>query len=144
MESGASAPSAAAAPAPAPRRLDILLADDDADIREIATLALQRDGRAEVRSCGDGAAALNAVRAARPDLLVLDVMMPGLDGRATMAELRRLHPNPPPVIFLTAKAMPEELEQLRQLGARHIITKPFDPMKLLDEVLVSLGQTDVR
>jgi CheY-like chemotaxis protein len=134
---------AAPASARSHRPLDILLVDDDDDIREIATLALQRDGLVTVRSCSDGDSALRELGVSRPDLLLLDVMMPGLDGPATLAAIRRSDPRPPPVIFLTAKTMPSEIERLRQIGGRQVIPKPFDPLHLLEQVLAAWEHGDV-
>jgi CheY-like chemotaxis protein len=109
----------------------VLLIDDEDDIRKVARLSLARVGKMEVL---DAAGGLEGVRRAvedAPDVILLDVMMPGLDGPSTLAALRS---NPKtasiPVVFLTAKAMPAEVERLRSLGARGVLIKPFDPMSL--------------
>jgi CheY-like chemotaxis protein len=120
---------------------DILLFDDDDDVREIVRLALQRKGDIRVRECNSGTAAVDAVRAQLPDLILLDVMMPGMDGPATLAELRQLGCRLPPVFFLTAKTMPSEVARLLQLGASRIIAKPFDPLQLLQAVKAGWEQT---
>ena len=113
----------------------ILLVDDDADIRTIGELALASVGGFEVRAVGSGRAALEDAREHPPDVILLDVMMPGLDGPATFAELRAAPElQSIPVIFMTAKVQTHELEGYRALGATGIIPKPFDPMTLADEV----------
>lgn len=113
----------------------VLYADDEPDIREIATLALELDGALAVRTCASGEAALAAALESPPDLVLLDVMMPGLDGPATLARFRE-HPvlASIPIVFITAKTLPAELQRFRALGAADVISKPFDPMRLLEQV----------
>ena len=111
----------------------VLLVDDEPDIRLVAGLSLEQVGgwAVELASSGAEALAMLATDAARPDVILLDVMMPGLDGPAVLARLRddpalaRI-----PVIFLTAKAGSRETGALSALGAKGIIRKPFDPMTL--------------
>lgn len=113
----------------------VLYADDEPDIREIAQLALALDGTVEVRTCASGEAALAAALESRPDMVLLDVMMPGLDGPATLTRFReRAELAAIPVVFITAKTLPAELQRFRSLGAADVISKPFDPMRLLDQV----------
>jgi two-component system OmpR family response regulator len=113
----------------------ILLVDDDTDIRTVATLALQAVGGFEVRPCSSGQEALGAVVAFGPQLVMLDVMMPGMDGPAVLEQLRLLpEVARVPVVFLTAKAQPDEIERLKGLGAVDVIAKPFDPMALATQV----------
>jgi len=109
----------------------ILLAEDDPDIRLIAQLALESIGGFQVRLCGSGGEALEAAPGFQPDLVLLDVMMPGMDGPATLQALRAL-PGlaATPVVFMTAKAQPQEIAQLKALGAFDVIVKPFEPMQL--------------
>jgi CheY-like chemotaxis protein len=113
----------------------VLYVDDEPDIREIATLALGLDGSLDVRTAGSGAEALVAARERRPDLVLLDVMMPDLDGPATLARFRA-EPGLAaiPVVFVTAKTLPSELARFRTLGAADVISKPFDAMRLLEQV----------
>ncbi|WP_102227016.1 response regulator [Acidimangrovimonas sediminis] len=114
----------------------ILHVEDDPDIREIALMALEIVGGLEVAQCASGAEALERAATEAPDLLLLDVMMPGMSGDETLAALRRLDQfAETPAIFMTAKAQQSEVERLRQIGARDVITKPFDPMTLADEIL---------
>jgi len=113
----------------------ILLVEDDHDIQIVACLALRDLAGFEVEVCASGPEALALAPDWRPDLVLLDVMMPGLDGPGTLAALRR-HPSlsSTPVIFMTARAQPNELAEYRKLGALDVIVKPFDPMVLGDEV----------
>ena len=113
----------------------ILLAEDEPDIRTVAELALASVGGFSVRLCEDGQAALDALPAFAPDLVMLDVMMPGMDGPTTLAELRKLPQGKEvPVIFMTAKVQQAEIEGYKRLGAIGVIAKPFDPMTLADKV----------
>ena len=109
----------------------ILYVDDEADIREIATLSLALDPEFEVRSCGSGAEALATVDGWQPDLILLDVMMPGMDGPTTLAKLREKPSGTAiPVVFITARTQARELDRFRALGAVGIIAKPYDSMQL--------------
>jgi CheY-like chemotaxis protein len=123
----------------------VLYVDDEPDIREIAALALSLDGALEVRTADCGLAAIAAVRERAPDLVLLDVMMPDLDGPATLA---RLQSDPAtagvPVVFVTAKTLPSELQRFRALGAADVISKPFDPMRLLEQVRLVWERLDGR
>lgn len=113
----------------------ILYVDDEADIREIVQLSLQLDTGLAVTTCASGSEALAHLETHLPDLVVLDVMMPGLDGPATLAEMRgRPETAGVPVVFLTAKAQRAELERFLHLGAIGVIPKPFDPMQLAAEL----------
>lgn len=113
-------------------RLSVLYADDEPDIREVATFALELDPEIAVTAVEDGAAALAALDAGLvPDVILLDVMMPGMDGPATLTRLReRPAHERTPVVFITARAQAHEQERFRSLGAVGVITKPFDPMTL--------------
>jgi CheY-like chemotaxis protein len=118
------------------RTLETLLyVDDDSDIREIVEMSLGLDGTISVHTSPGGEHALTTMRARRPDLVVLDVMMPGMDGPAI---LERMRADPElrhiPVIFMTAKANPQEVARFRGLSAIGVIAKPFDPMALGGEV----------
>ena len=105
--------------------------DDEPDIREIVELALGLVPGLTVRTCPSGTQALQELPLVMPDLVLLDVMMPGLDGPATLAKIRedeRLRALP--VVFMTAKALPQEVDRFLQLGAIGVISKPFDPILL--------------
>jgi two-component system, OmpR family, response regulator len=113
----------------------LLYVDDDADIREIVEMSLGLDGSVRVTSSAGGEHALDTMRNQLPDLVVLDVMMPGMDGPAI---LQRMRSDPDlqhiPVIFMTAKANPQEVARFRGLSAIGVISKPFDPMALGSQV----------
>ena len=113
----------------------ILYVEDETDIRTIAQMALEAVGGFEVVACSSGAEAVAAAPSAGADLLLLDVMMPGMDGHTTLRRLRDIPATAQtPVIFMTAKVQPAEVEQHRALGALDVIAKPFDPMALADEI----------
>jgi CheY-like chemotaxis protein len=118
----------------------ILIIDDEPDIRRIARLSLSRLGGMEVVDAGNGPEGVQKAETERPDAILLDVMMPGMDGPATLAALRA---NPAtaaiPVLFLTAKALRGEVERLRALGAAAVLAKPFDPASLAAQVRDALG-----
>lgn len=115
--------------------LRVLYVDDDPDIREIAALSLGLDPDLQVETLGSGAEAVLRAKAGGLDLILLDVMMPVMDGRTTFAALRALGMEPPvPVAFVTARTQAHEIEQFRALGAVGVIAKPFDPMTLAQEV----------
>jgi CheY-like chemotaxis protein len=109
----------------------ILHVDDEPDIREIVDLSLGLNPDFQVRSCASGDEALTAAAEWSPELILLDVMMPRMDGPTTLSGLRK---NPKttdiPVLFMTARAQPREIEQFIALGAQGVISKPFDPMTL--------------
>jgi len=109
----------------------ILHVDDEPDIREIVDLSLGLVPDFKVRACGSGAEAITAAAEWLPLLILLDVMMPRMDGPTTLSHLRK---NPQtadiPILFMTARAQTREVEQFIALGAQGVISKPFDPMTL--------------
>ncbi len=115
--------------------IKILHVEDDESIREIVDLALEMAGGFEVVQCDSGEAALARANDYIPDVLLLDMMMPGLTGRQTL-ELLRERPEfaEIPAIFMTARAQPNEMDELRQIGAVDVISKPFDPITLGDQI----------
>lgn len=123
----------------------VLYIEDDPDIREVATLALELIGGLAVRAYATGLQARGSDEAFSPDLLLLDVMMPGLDGPSTLAELRR---DPrfatTPAIFFTAKASPAEIERLLDLGAIGVVRKPFEMASLADDIRRVWGERHDR
>ena len=122
--------------------MKVLVIDDEADIRRIAQLALERVGKMEVAEADSGVGIVERVELEKPDAILLDVMMPGLDGPATFRVLRGdARSASIPVIFLTAKAQPAEIERLKALGARAVLTKPFDPMLLAAQVRAVLDES---
>lgn len=110
----------------------IVVVEDDPDIRAVVALVLGRVGGIEVTCCDGGAAALELVPATLPDLVLLDVMMPGIDGLETLARLRADPRSAAiPVVFMTARARPEICAEYQARGAHAVIAKPFDPLTLL-------------
>jgi CheY-like chemotaxis protein len=111
--------------------------EDDHDIRMILEFSLATLGGYEVRSFADGPAALAIVDDFKPDLVLLDVMMPIMSGPELLAELRlREVMRGVPVVFMTAKAMPNEVEGLLVYGATGVIVKPFDPVTLPQDIRI--------
>jgi CheY-like chemotaxis protein len=113
----------------------VLYVDDEPDIREIASLALSGVGGLRVTLCSSGPEALTQIPLARPDMVLLDVMMPLMDGPAVLAKLREDPATSAiPVVFLTAKAQAAEMQSYLRLGALGVIAKPFDPLALADQL----------
>lgn len=113
----------------------ILVVDDDPDVRSVISLSLGRVGNMEVVEAHSGHDAIERLRRAAYDAIVLDVMMPGLDGPSTLELIRTEFGDvETPVIFITAKVQPSEVRRLTSIGAAAVIAKPFDPMTLPDEV----------
>lgn len=113
----------------------ILHVEDDRSIQAVAKVALEAVGGYTVLSCASGQEALDRVQGFAPDFILLDVMMPGMDGPQTLARLAALIDlERIPVVFMTAKVQPAEIEEYRRLGARDVIIKPFDPMQLAAQV----------
>lgn len=109
----------------------ILFVEDDSDIQIVASLALESLGGFRVLACASGAEALARFAEFSPDLVLLDVMMPGMDGPATLEALRRLPGgSTTPVVFMTARVQAHEVARYKALGAVEVISKPFDPMRL--------------
>jgi CheY-like chemotaxis protein len=113
----------------------ILYVEDEPDIRTIVRLSLESFGGFTVKICSSGSEALAAAAAFAPDFIMLDAMMPGMDGPSVLSALREI-PGlvDTPVVFVTAKAMPSEIERFKQLGAVDVIPKPFDPMTLSEKI----------
>ena len=113
----------------------ILLVEDEPDIQTIAQIALEVVGGFELKICSSGQEALEAVEAFKPDLLLLDVMMPGMDGPTTLEAIRRLDATRHiPAMFMTAKVQPQEVQHIKSQGAIDVIAKPFDPMGLAQQI----------
>lgn len=113
----------------------ILYVEDEPDIRMVAQMALQAVGGFTVMACASGQEALDAAPGAAADLLLLDVMMPGMDGPSTLKALRALPATAnTPVIFMTAKVQAAEVAVYKGLGALEVIPKPFDPMELSAQI----------
>lgn len=114
----------------------ILYVDDEPDIREVVQMSLSLVDGLDVQVCESGERALQLLPQLRPDLLLLDVMMPGMDGPSTLQRMRTIPALAKiPVVFMTAKAMPQEVARFRELGAVSVIAKPFDPIQLGNQVI---------
>lgn len=122
----------------------ILVVDDEETIREVVRACLEDIGGWQVVLAASGQSGLAAI-AAQPsqspfDAILLDISMPDLDGLEIFSQLQRLPPNQiAPVVLLTAKVLSDDLAQFQQLGVAGIITKPFDPLRLCDELAALLG-----
>ena len=114
----------------------VLCVEDDPDIREIIQLALVHVGGLTIKACESGRRALEEVDQFEPQLIVLDVMMPGMDGPETLNALREQGSvsESTALAFMTAKVHPEELQRYREMGVVNVIPKPFDPMTLADQI----------
>ena len=113
----------------------ILYVEDEQDIQEITKLALEELGGFTVEVCNSGKEAIEKAPEYHPDLILLDVMMPEMDGPSTLAALRDLPSTAQtPVIFMTAKTQSYEIDRFKALGAIDVIKKPFDPMALVDQL----------
>jgi two-component system, OmpR family, response regulator len=113
----------------------VLYVDDDPDICEVVRATLCLTAGLDVRTAGSGEQAIDLAYELRPDLVLMDVMMPGLDGPSTFRRMRESDQLADiPVIFMTAKVLPAEVAHFLQLGAIGVIGKPFDPLKLCDDL----------
>jgi len=113
----------------------ILYVEDEPDIQAVTKLALEEIGGFTLEVCSNGDEALSKATTFAPDLLLLDVMMPGMDGPTTLKALRELSDlGATPAIFMTAKVQPHEVQEYKDLGAIDVIAKPFDPMTLSDNL----------
>jgi CheY-like chemotaxis protein len=113
----------------------VLYVEDEPDIQTVARLALEIVGGFTVKVCSSGEEALREAENFAPDMILLDVMMPGLSGPGTLKALRALPTlQKTLVVFMTAKAEPEDLAFYQSLGVRAIISKPFEPMKLSEQM----------
>lgn len=121
--------------------IKLLHVEDDPDIREIALMSLDMSGEFEVIQCESGESALRQVEGYQPDIILLDMMMPGMTGRQTLEKMREMdHLKDVPAIFMTARAQQSEQDELREIGASEVISKPFDPMTLADQIKTIIGR----
>jgi CheY-like chemotaxis protein len=118
----------------------ILIIDDEDDIREVAAMSLETVAGWEVMVANSGAQGLTRAATYKPDAILLDVMMPGMDGPTTFRELRK---NPVtakiPVLFLTAKVQATDRRRFADLGIHAVLVKPFDPLTLAMQIASALG-----
>src|SRR5436305_15035595 len=113
----------------------ILMIEDEPDIQAVARLALEALGGFQVRVCGTGREGVQAAATFNPNLILLDVMMPGMDGPSTLRALRTLPQTAAtPVIFMTAKVQPQEVAEYRASGVLDVIATPFDLMTMAETI----------
>lgn len=113
----------------------ILYAEDNDDIQQIAIIALETIGGFTLKICNDGVEALASIEEFSPQLILLDVMMPNMDGPNALIKIREIEAfKNTPAIFMTAKIQPDEVEKYLNMGAVGVIAKPFDPMTLADQI----------
>lgn len=121
--------------------LSVLYVEDEPDIREVVALALSLDPAMRLTLADSGPDALNKAAVQAFDVILMDMMMPGMDGAETLRQLaNRLGERLPPVIFVTARAQSREVESFRAQGALDVIIKPFDAMTLAAEVRAILAR----
>ncbi|MDH3325952.1 MAG: response regulator [Gammaproteobacteria bacterium] len=115
--------------------IKILYVEDEPDIAQVAKLALETVGGFTIEICENGQIALDKGPAFQPDLVLMDVMMPEMDGPTALQEMQKMPEfKDVPVIFMTAKVQPVEIAEYKALGAVDVIPKPFDPMTLAEQV----------
>lgn len=113
----------------------IMCVDDNPDIQRVVKIALERLGGFSLKICSSGEEALREAEGFAPEIIILDVMMPGMDGIATLSSLRQnTRLADIPVIFLSAKVQPAEVSHYKSLGALDVISKPFNAATLADQV----------
>ena len=114
--------------------MNVLYVEDEAEIRKIAKFTLEDEGF-DIVFCASGEQAMEQAGDFQPEVILLDVMMPGMDGPTTLKNLRDVPGlQTTPVIFLTAKVQPNEIQDFIALGAIDVIPKPFDPMTLAEQI----------
>ena len=115
--------------------MKVLIVDDEADIRRIGGLSLQSVGGWEVWLAESGAEAMETAKSHNPDLILMDMMMPEMDGLTVLRQIRKdPELESTPVIFMTAKVQRDEVARYLEAGAAGVVEKPFDPMTLPDEI----------
>jgi two-component system, OmpR family, alkaline phosphatase synthesis response regulator PhoP len=118
----------------------VLIIDDEEDVRFVVKVSLGRIGQMQVVEAMSGEEGVALAKTEQPEFILLDMMMPGMDGLATFRALRA---NPEtasiPIVFLTAKAMASEVRRLESLGAKAVLLKPFDPLTLAKDITAILA-----
>lgn len=113
----------------------ILYAEDDGDIRSVVEITLQNFSDFRLLSCNGGGEALKMADTSSPDMVLLDVMMPDVDGLTVLKTLKKREDfHNVPIVLMTAKVQKHEVEQFKALGAIDVIVKPFDPLTLADQL----------
>lgn len=125
------------------RKLEhILYVDDEASIQEVARMCLEMVGGFTVTCLNSGRQLIDQVAAIRPDVILLDVMMPEMDGPSTLKKMRQETGLKTPVIFMTARVQPAEVQEYIDMGAVGVIPKPFDPMGISEQINEIWGKLD--
>jgi len=120
---------------PAHPLVRICYVEDDEDIQKIVRMTLERIGKMTVEVVGDPLQAIETIKRFKPELVLLDWMMPGMDGPTLYRKMKEVpEVRDLPVVFITAKASPKELDELRALGAAGTISKPFTPRDLPEQL----------
>ena len=123
--------------------LKLLYVDDEPDLRELVEFSLALDPSIELRTAASGEEGLRLLESASADAVLLDVMMPNMDGPAVLAAMRKKPAlRAIPAVFLTARALPDEIARLMALGATGVVTKPFEPATLARDIRLMLGRAD--
>lgn len=113
----------------------VLYIEDEEDIRIVADIALKTIGGLDTRCCASGPEGLATLETFPAQLILLDVMMPGMDGPSVLSEIRNNEQyQNTPVVFITAKVQADEVDQLLSLGANAVISKPFEPMDMAQKL----------
>lgn len=113
----------------------IMHVEDDPSIQQVAKIALEAIGGFTVHTCGSGQQALADYPAFTPQLILMDVMMPGMDGPTTLQQLQQKYDlSGIPTVFMTAKVQSNEVSSYKALGAADVVVKPFDPMTLSEQI----------
>lgn len=113
----------------------ILYAEDEPDVQTIVEITVQTMSNYQIKICENGKSLLDSVESYAPDLILLDVMMPEMDGPTTFEHLQKNEKTKNiPVIFMTAKAQTHEVEIFKSSGVIGVITKPFDPLQLCSDI----------
>lgn len=114
---------------------NIMHIEDDPSIQQVAKIALEAVGGFTVHSCSSGKQALADFANVQPQLILLDVMMPGMDGPTTLQQLKQQFDlSAIPIVFMTAKVQSSEIASYKALGAVEVVVKPFDPMTLSSQL----------
>jgi len=118
----------------------ILIVDDEEDIREVASLTLEATAGWQISTASSGTEGIEKARDLHPDAILMDVMMPGMDGPTTFREMQK---DPSianiPVLLLTAKVQGVDQRRFADLGVTTVLFKPFDPMELADQIRQALN-----
>jgi DNA-binding response OmpR family regulator len=122
-----------------PRKPRVLIVEDDPDLLVVLRVNLTAMG-VEPILAGDGRTAISRIEAERPDAVVLDVMLPGIDGWSVLEDLHALG-DPVPIVVCSAKKDIEDMERARELGASGYVVKPFDIDRLIDAVMEAVGRS---